>query len=157
MARKVARVRTLTSATEKGFTLVELLAVLAIISLAVAAFTLNGRSGTDTAKFRALLVNTAAAITDTRIRAMKGAVEEDFIIDAKARVLGAGEQRIPLPEGVELSATVALTGRQNNGTAVIRFFPEGTSTGGTLAFKHHGKTFEIRVNWLTGNVAIQPI
>lgn len=157
MARKVAQVRTQISATKKGFTLVELLAVLAIISFAVAAFGLNGRTGTDTAKFRAILVSTSAAITDTRIRAMQGFAEEVFLIDTKSRVIGTEKRRIELPEGVELKATVAQSERLNNGNVGIRFFPEGTSTGGTLAFTHRGKTFEIRVNWLTGNVAIQPI
>ncbi len=145
------------SATEKGFTLVELLAVLAIISIALAAFTLNGRGGTDTAKFRATLVNAAAAITDARVRAMKDAKETVFLVDVKARVLGSESQRIELPQGVALSATLAQSGLQRGGSAGIRFFPEGTSSGGTLAFTHRGKTFEIRVNWLTGNVSIQAI
>jgi general secretion pathway protein H len=154
MARKVALVRTPTSATENGFTLVELLAVLAILSIAVVSFMLNGTGGSDTAKFRGFLVTTASALTESRTRAMKNATEETITIDTKNRAIISGNRTIKFPKDVELSATIDGL---ETGAASIRFFPAGTSTGGKLVFTHRGKSYEILVNWLTGNVALHPV
>jgi general secretion pathway protein H len=154
MARKVAPVRTPTSATENGFTLVELLAVLAILSIAVVSFTLNGSGGSDAAKFRGFLVTTVSALTETRTRAMKNVSEESVTIDTGNHAIISGNRIIRFPKGVELDATIAGS---TSGAATIRFFPAGTSTGGKLVFTHRGKSYEILVNWLTGNVALHPV
>ncbi len=154
MARKVALVRTPTSATEQGFTLVELLAVLAILSLAVVSFSWNGTGSSDAAKFRSFLVTTASALTESRTRAMTRAAEETVTIDTKNRTIVSSNRAINFPKGVELAATIADS---ENGPASIRFFPAGTSTGGKLVFTLRGKSYEILVNWLTGNVALHPV
>jgi general secretion pathway protein H len=141
------------SGTERGFTLVELLAVLAIIALAAVAFTANGSSGVGTAKVRALLVATAAAMGDARGIAMREGKEQIFVVDVPRRRVGA----LTLPPGVDLKATVAADERSADGKAGIRFFPGGTSSGGKLLFSYRGKTHEISVNWLTGHVSLQPV
>jgi general secretion pathway protein H len=154
MARKVAPVRTPTSATENGFTLVELLAVLAILSIAVVSFALNGSGGSDTARFRSFLVATVSALTESRTRAMKNAAEESVTIHTGNHTITSGNRTIKFPKGVELEATIASS---TSGAASIRFFPAGTSTGGKLVFTQRGKSYEILVNWLTGNVALNPV
>jgi general secretion pathway protein H len=135
-----------------GFTLVELLAVLTILAIAVTAFSFNGGRSLDTAKFRALMVKTSAEISAGRSAAISGMTEKIFRIDLKRRRLG----NVELPPGVDLTATVAESERYEDGTVGIRFYPAGTSSGGTLAFTFHNKVYEIRVNWLTGNVSLHP-
>jgi general secretion pathway protein H len=135
-----------------GFTLVELLAVLTILAVAVTAFSFNSGRNLDTAKFRALMIKTTAEISADRSAAISSMAEKVFRIDLKRRRLGDVE----LPPGVDLTATVAESERYENGTVGIRFYPAGTSSGGTLAFTFHNKVYEIRVNWLTGNVSLHP-
>jgi general secretion pathway protein H len=65
-----------------------------------------------------------------------------------------GGKTLELPEGVALTATVVEAERYNDGSVGIRFYPDGTSSGGTLAFSFRDRTYEIRVNWLTGNVSL---
>lgn len=144
-------------AHEAGFTLVELLAVLAILAIAIAAFTARSGSNIGTANLRALMVRTTAAISDVRAGAIRGAEEKVFIVDTGQRRMGTAHAGISIPDGVTLTATVAESERYGDGKAGIRFYPSGSSSGGTLAFEFRGKTYEIRVNWLTGNASLHPI
>jgi general secretion pathway protein H len=41
-------------------------------------------------------------------------------------------------------------------TAVVRFHPDGASSGTVLRLSREGAEYEVRVNWYTGGVAIAP-
>lgn len=141
---------------EAGFTLIELLAVLTILAIAITAFTMNGRSGLQSAKFRSFLVHTVAAIDQTHADAMRGMAEKVFYVDVRNRRLSypASGEILELPPGVSLNATVAQAEQYKDGSAGIRFYPAGGSSGGVLAFAFAGQTYEVRVNWLTGNATL---
>jgi general secretion pathway protein H len=142
-----------------GFTLVELLAVLAILAIVVTAFSFSSGKSLDTAKFRALMVRTSAAIGNSRADAIRGMEEKVFYVDLKRRRMGypQGGELLELPPGVDLTATVAESERYADGSLGIRFYPTGGSSGGTLAFSFRNQVYEIRVNWLTGNVSLHRV
>ena len=148
-----------TRASEAGFTLVELLAVLTILAFAIAAFSLNGRSSLDAAKLRALMLHTMASIQQARADALRGMKEEVFYVDLRNRRLsypGSG-QMLDLPPDVSVKATLAQSEQYKDGSAGIRFYPTGGSSGGVLSFNFRGQIYEIRVNWLTGNATLARI
>lgn len=166
MTRKVALMRMPTSqietpryASDGGFTLVELLAVLAIMALAITAFSFRSTNSLDTANFRAFMVKTSAAMSESRIDAIRQMEEKVFYVDLKnRRVAYPGRGRfLALPKGVELTAIVAASEHYEDGTVGIRFYPTGTSSGGALSFSYRGQVYEVRVNWLTGNVSLQRV
>ncbi|MCB1379284.1 MAG: prepilin-type N-terminal cleavage/methylation domain-containing protein [Alphaproteobacteria bacterium] len=138
-----------------GFTLVELLAVLAILSLAAGATIYASGRSIETARFRAFLLDTSAALTEGRTTAIRSTNEVVFQIDTENRKLGyfGGGPVIDVPSNVELKADLAADETRQDGTYGIRFYPTGSSSGGTLAFSYRGQVYEIRVNWLTGNVS----
>ncbi len=141
-----------------GFTLVELLAVLAIMAIAASAFSFGSGKALETARFRALMLKTSAALTQGRIDAIRQARENLFVVDIPHRQMGfGGGQALRLPSEVSLKATVAGTETLDGGRFGIRFYPAGNSSGGTLAFSQGNLTYELRVNWLTGNVSLQRI
>lgn len=156
--------RTPTSGTEpdrgpagqSGFTLVELLAVLAILVLAVAAFSYRSDTALTTARFRALLSGAAGELKAARSDAIGTASDRVFVIDTGRRRLSyTGTGRVlDIPPGVDLAATVAEGERYDDGTVGIRFYGDGTSSGGTLQFTWNRRIYTIDVNWLTGNVAM---
>ncbi len=140
---------------EAGFTLIELLAVMTILAIAITAFTYAGSSSLETSKFRAFMVKAQAVIRDGRADAMRSMEEQIVYIDVRGRRLGRAEkgELLDLPNGVDLKAIVAEQETYADGTVGIRFYPAGNSSGGALTFTFHGQAYEIRVNWLTGNVA----
>jgi general secretion pathway protein H len=44
--------------------------------------------------------------------------------------------------------------RRSETTGLIRFYPDGSSTGGGVSLQRGRDRFDILVNWLTGGVAI---
>jgi general secretion pathway protein H len=42
----------------------------------------------------------------------------------------------------------------SNGVAKLRFFPDGSATGGRITLEKNKLSQEININWLTGHVSI---
>lgn len=137
---------------EAGFTLLELLAVMALLALAVGMVTVSASRSLETARLRAFLIKTEAALIEARSAAIRSAQEQVLTIDTDRRSVGA----IAMPRGVDLTAEVAEAER-HGGQAGIRFYPAGTSSGGRLTVRAEGSTYEIRVNWLTGHATLHKL
>ena len=139
-----------------GFTLFELLAVLTIIALIAAAISFRGGKSFGTAQFRAVLTSTSVLLRQARSRAISTARSVMVVVDLDHRRLAIPDtgQTFSIPPDIDLLATVADSERYPDGTVGIRFFGDGTSTGGTLAYAWGSQHYQVRVNWLTGNVAI---
>lgn len=151
--------RMATSAAEAGrragFTTLELLAVLVILALAVTIVGQASSRSMETAKFRAFLLKTASLMTAGRATAMREMTETVFVIDAKRRVLGyADGATIAVPENVAFTATAAEPESRAKDAVGIRFYPSGGSSGGGMTFVFRERNYEIRVNWLTGDVSL---
>lgn len=101
------------------------------------------------------MLSVSGALTEARTKAVKEAKQVVFRIDTKNRLLGSNEtgQTIEIPPRVQLTALVAQGEVRGDGSAGIRFYPAGGSSGGTLSFTYIGLVYEVRVNWLTGNVS----
>jgi len=140
-----------------GFTLLELLAVLTVIALAAVALSFRSGASSGTAQFRAALANTTAIMRLARSRAIADASNHVVIIDLDGRRISeaASGQGFGISKEVELMATVAESEHYSDGTVGIRFYGNGTSTGGRLAYAWRGQTYEIEVNWLTGHVSVR--
>ena len=137
---------------ESGFTLLELLAVLALLGLAAGAVLQLGHGSSETAKVRAFLIQAEAMMREARPAAIGTAAVQDVLIDTDARRLvhAARGMALDVPAGVSLDGELARVPEAGKGRYVVRFFPDGSSTGASLPFRFRGKVHELRVNWLTG-------
>lgn len=148
-----------TSRTEAqaGFTLLELLAVLVILALAASAVMSIGRASLESARVRAFMVDAEAMFRDARTRAIETHVPTAVMIDTETRRLSmsGGGRVLDLPQGVSLDAKVAVP--KDGGMPAISFFPSGGSTGGQLTFNYRGRSYGLRVNWLTGRADAQAL
>ncbi len=67
-----------------------------------------------------------------------------------------GRRKGSFPKGSEVTLTTAQTELFGTGGGAIRFFPDGTSTGGGVEIARDGRRFLVTVDWLTGRVEIAP-
>jgi general secretion pathway protein H len=139
-----------------GFTLIEMQAVMMIIAL-IAALVLTALPGTGRAQVKAIALQTAALFRRERLGAILTAQTREVSIDGKERALiGDGGDRVAVPPDVivdVLALDEVWSGRQ----AVVRFLPDGASSGTVVRFSREGASYEVRVNWYTGGVLVAPL
>ena len=138
-----------------GFTLIEVVAVMFIIAL-VAALAVTMMPGTGRAGLKAVTLQTASLLRRERLGAILTGRDREVSLDGARRVLvGDGGDIVALPRDIALDILgidALWSGRQ----AVVRFHPDGASTGAVLKLSREKAEYEIRVNWYTGGVAIAP-
>jgi general secretion pathway protein H len=140
---------------QRGFTLLELLVVLAIIGFVVAlvpGFVLRSQPGLDVdVAARAI----ADGLRQTRSEAVLRNRPQTFALDVEARVFRAADQTpVRIDEGIALSFRTARSQLQGDRIGQIRFFPDGSSTGGLIGLAQGGVQAAVRSDWLTGLVSI---
>jgi general secretion pathway protein H len=138
-----------------GFTLIEVVAVMFMIAL-IASLAVTMMVGTGRGRLKALALETAALLRRERLGAVMTGQERRVSIDGEQRVLvGDGGDVVAVPRDVVLDVLgvdASWSGRQ----AVVQFHPDGGSTGAVLKLSREKAEYEIRVNWYTGGVAIEP-
>ncbi len=70
--------------------------------------------------------------------------------------MSPGRRSGSFPDDVEIVLTTARSELFSSGAGSIRFFPDGTSTGGGVEITRDGRKFLVTVDWLTGRVKIAP-
>ena len=122
-------------------------------SVAVTAFSLDG--GLERARLDASGREIAAALRHTRTVALMDRRPQWFTLDLNAhRFASPGRAPRDLPVGTSLRATSAAEDASRPGLARIRFFPDGSSTGGHIELARRQREVRIDVDWLTGAVAM---
>lgn len=147
--------RTPSNDRRAGFTLIEVVAVMLIIAL-VASLAVTMMPGTGRGGLKALTLETAALLRRERLGAVLTGRDRQVSLDGERRVLvGDGGSVLAIPRDVVLDVLgidALWSGRQ----AVVRFTPDGASTGAVLKLSRENAEYEIRVSWYTGGVAIAP-
>ncbi len=142
--------------SQKGFTLIELLVVLVImgvlLTLAPAAF----HRLAPGLEMKSAARQVAGLLREARGLAIRDNREMTVIIDTEDKVyrLGAGVRSHELDAALTVSLVTAASEQLDETAGRIRFFPDGTSTGGRVTLSRDDRKFDITVDWLTGLVAI---
>lgn len=106
-------------------------------------------------RFAALQI--ARSLDNTRREALRTKLERIFTIDVETRVLGGvlGSKLLQLDPALKLSLVTASSEVNNERSGRIRFFPDGTSTGGRIQVQHDSESATVNVDWSTGVGTIQ--
>jgi len=138
---------------QAGFTLIEVTAVMLIIAL-VASLVLSMTSGTGRPRLKALALEAAALLRRERVNAILTGHDRQVSLDGARRLLvGEKGDIVMIPRDVVLDILGASEVRSGR-LAVVRFHPDGASSGAVLRLSRERMEYEIRVNWYTGGVTI---
>ena len=135
---------------ERGFTLLELLVVLVVMALMIAAVPVVLSGGVSGLALKADARALANALRHARGRAIVLNDEVVFTIDDATRryAVTPGERAGVLADGTEVSV------EPKSAAGAIRFFADGGSTGGRVTISRDRRRYELRIDWLTGRVSI---
>jgi general secretion pathway protein H len=146
------------SSAEEGFTLLEMVCIVAIIAMLTAVLLPNIPRNTSRPRLEAYALETASLLKADRTAAIRHRVQIATQIDAGARSLRSGSTGhiLRIPGDVAVDAILPSRCNDRPAFSTISFFPTGMSCGGTITLTRLSTSFEIRVNWLTGGVEIVP-
>jgi len=145
------------SGTE-GFTLLEVVCVVALVAILAAIVVPALPRGTSRARLESFAIEAAAMLKADRDAAIRNRVQVATEIDAPLRLVrsGATGRVIRMPADVRFDALLAARCNNRPAGPTIRFFASGMSCGGTIALTRLGVGYQVRVNWLTGGVEVVP-
>jgi general secretion pathway protein H len=134
----------------KGFTFLEILVVLLLISLAASLVATNVSKSTGEKRTVFFARQVHSMCVKARNQAMINGSPRAFIISASERTCWiVPENKLEIPSHITIEGEYVETA--DNNTYVIRFYPDGSATGGILFFKVDDVTvFRVKVNSLTG-------
>jgi len=148
--------RTGQSPIVKGFTLIEMLIVLAIAGIVMGTLVPSFGPAIARAQLYSASRDVASALRHTRGQAMirgEDALFELNTVNHSYRVSGR-PKLYRLPPGIELGLFTTSTETLDEGTGRIRFFPDGSATGGRVSLITAKQTRVVDINWLTGEITI---
>ncbi|HLY56045.1 MAG TPA: GspH/FimT family pseudopilin [Stellaceae bacterium] len=138
-----------------GFTLFELLIVLAIMGLLTALIVLRGPFGSHGLSLRHAASDIAEALRETRSRAIGTDRPVVMTVDIEHRTYAVGAARPEhLPGRFTISVATAAGEVRAQMVAGIRFDPDGSSSGGRITLEDGGHKVAIGVDWLNGAVSV---
>lgn len=137
----------------RGFTLLETLAALAILALAMTAGTALLRGPSPRLKAEAAARSLCGAVRLTRARALSTHRPISFSVDVERKAYAsAAAPEALLPREAAVQINVAGNQRVGSSIGAIVFYPGGESSGGDIALVIEGMRATIGVNWLTGAI-----
>ncbi|WP_315700758.1 MULTISPECIES: type II secretion system protein [unclassified Bradyrhizobium] len=135
-----------------GSTLIEMMAVMVIIAM-LASLVGVLLPGTGRGRLKALTLQTAAMMRRERLVAVLTGSSRRISLDTSARTLVGDSGVIAIPRDVVVDVVgvdETWAGRQ----AVVRFEPDGASTGAAVKFSWDKVRYEVDVSWYNGRVAV---
>ena len=140
---------------EQGFTLIELIIVLVISVLGFAVVGSNISSGNQSTKLSAAARDIASALRFAQGESLLTHREVSVTInlDENSYRISNRDKLYHLAGEIEVSLVVAED-QFNDGEGGIRFFGDGSSTGGRITLEWGKQLRRIDVNWITGAVSI---
>ncbi len=146
-------IRSRTSRGAPGFTLLELIVATAIAALVLAAVVPGTMRFYQSVQYRSAVRDVLSTLADARREALDTGHAQDVEFDPERLQVTLNSHTQQLPDAFHLAVTTAgEVNREQRG--VIRFYPEGGSTGGDIELRSPtGRGVHIAVDWLMGTVS----
>ncbi len=140
-------------AATAGFTLLELLVVLALVGVLTASVLAFVRPGSETARLKLAVSDLE---TDLRLARSLATEEQKPVVvrlDSAGHFWELGDRR---RRKFPVSITISMTASPDDNTAsAVSFFPDGSSSGAIIQLRQGGSGSRMIVDWLTGRVRVE--
>jgi general secretion pathway protein H len=133
--------------------------MLVVMVIMVLAYTMTApmiSAGVSGAELKAAARQIATGLRKARSEAVTRKDEVALTVDVERRQFElSGDKRIyRLPEKIDVSLFTAQSELMNDKTGAIRFYPDGSSTGGRVTISRGERKYLVDVDWMTGRVKI---
>ena len=138
-----------------GFTLLELIVVLFIVVLGFSVVGINLSSGNDATELKVAARDIVSALRFARGQALISHQETTVTLDlAENTYTVSGRDKVySIAKAVDVTVVTAQN-EISEGLGSIRFFADGSSTGGRITLELGKAAWKIDINWLTGQIEL---
>ncbi len=137
-----------------GFTLIELAVVLFIVVLGFTAIGTNIATGSQSSQFKAATRDLMSALRYARGQALISQMEIAVAVNLaeNSYTVSNRDKVYQLPEKLELTMVIAQDEFKEDEIGQIRFYPDGSSSGGRITLDWGELSRRIDINWLSGKI-----
>jgi len=141
------------SLRQGGFSLIELVAVIILIGIALSVVSMQFSKSLENAKIQAASRDLVAALRYTRAQAIVKGQQAALDLDLQNNTYQApGRPVVKLPAQMHMTLLTAESEQTSATSGRIRFFADGGSTGGHISVLMGQREWRVNVSWLTGQV-----
>jgi general secretion pathway protein H len=141
-----------------GFTLIEMLIVLAVIGLAAGIIAARGPWRSHGLETRALVASVAETLRAARGRAIATNRTVLVAVNGEHHSLSVeGGPDLMFPPSLGVTAAAGPAGVAGKELIGIRFAPDGSSTGGRILLADGKRQTRIAIDWLTGRISVADV
>ena len=140
---------------EAGFTLIEVLVVVAIMGFALTMIVTRGPVRSQALEMKAAVSEVAQGLRLARSRAIATNTPVQFAVDVPLRSfrIDRGTPTV-LPRSLSIAMTAVSEETLGARLAAIRFNGDGSATGGRIELTDGQRRSQVGVDWLTGRVSV---
>ena len=142
----------------RGFTLIEVIVTLAILGFALVLVTGYKPPWSSGLGLNATAAELASGLRLARSEAItrNRPVAFDLDLTGHRYRVGTGTER-PLPANFSLELLTIAGENRGADIGVIRFHPDGSSTGGRISLADRQRRIAVGVDWLTGRISVADV
>jgi general secretion pathway protein H len=140
----------------QGFTLIEITIVLLIAVLGFSVIGTNISSGNKSSQLKAVARDLASALRYARGQALisHGEVSVAINLAENTYKVSNRDKLYHFSDEIDVTLVIAQDEFKDEDTGQLRFYADGSSSGGRITMEWGNLVYKVDVNWLSGKVEI---
>lgn len=133
----------------------ELLVVLVLMSAMLALVPPMFDRGLSATGLNAIAREMMAAMRYARSTAVSHRQTIAFTLDLEQNLYRVeGRRAVALPESLQLELVTAASELHGSGVGAVKFYPDGSASGGSVTLVAEARQLRLDVDWLSGRVSL---